>query len=173
MNIYVFSQALDNKSEDDWYGFKQNQLSRIESQYERNRVHYLLSTVTSKGNLIEDNQSGLKAFFDKSDSRSQINLVLLIPNKTPDVLNRSTLTALIFEGMPKNDDGGDLPLKYILNEFFSKTNRNNDMGYVDYFVENCSQSILNVKKKSGSKLLVKLGVLLAIMLLALSTLILK
>lgn len=163
MNIYVFSQALDNKSEDDWYVYINEQLNLVENQPIKNKVHNLLSSITSKGKVIEDAKNCVKVFATKSEQKNCINTVLLIPNQTLDNLGRTTQTALIIEDLHKDYS---LPFTNILRQFFEMTNRTKDLQQVNQLADNCLTSITDLKKKlNGSSFSMTVLVLSVIILI--------
>ncbi|ERS01139.1 hypothetical protein Q674_14230 [Acinetobacter sp. COS3] len=49
MKIYLFAQALDNNSTDDWYEYTQNSIEKIIKENEQSWVNNLIFELTNEG----------------------------------------------------------------------------------------------------------------------------
>ena len=73
--VYLFAQALDNKSADDYFEYQNGEMQKIVSVDKQNLVQNILSTTTNQGKLKEFGST--KGYFSQSGLGPK-NVVLLI-----------------------------------------------------------------------------------------------
>ena len=117
--IYLFAQALDNKSADDYFGYHNGAVQKIELTDSQNLVQKILTETTSNGKYKEVGCT--KGYFWQSGLGHK-NVVLLISHGQQDHIGRDSRTALILS----NYQNGSLDAKQIemiVSSFWEKTGR--------------------------------------------------
>jgi len=156
MKVYVFAQALDNDSTDDWYEFTNNTMLKIIDEKKQSFVNNLICEIMNNG----ENESiqHVDCYF-KFVKNGSLDLILIINNEQLDILGRQSKTALIIENytMVKNS----LDFEKILNSFWGETNRN--LLNLNYITNQCNLMFEMLKKKKN------LNWLLPLILISLST----
>ncbi|MFC2996737.1 hypothetical protein ACFODO_16005 [Acinetobacter sichuanensis] len=139
IRIYIFAQALDNSSSDDWYEYNQNSLEKITEENTQSWVNNLIFEMTDKGEREFFNN--VECYY-KLNSNELLDLILLIENQQEDNIGRKSKTALIIKGY-KNIT---LEFEQILTLFWTRTNRN--LSNADLLAKQCND-ILEIIKKKG------------------------
>lgn len=117
--VYLFAQALDNKSADDYFEYQNGEMQKIVSVDKQNLVQNILSTTTNQGKLKEFGST--KGYFSQSGLGPK-NVVLLISHGQKDNIGRDSRTALIFSNF-QNINLDVNKIEEILSDFWEKTGR--------------------------------------------------
>ncbi|RZG72652.1 hypothetical protein EXU29_09090 [Acinetobacter wuhouensis] len=118
MKIYLFSQALDNKSEDDWFEAKNQKPIRIHDENTTAIVNNKIFELCSTKEILAENE--LKIFHSLNPDQSN-NAVLIIDLNDKDVNGRRSLTTVFIERFHERDLNIDFSA--MLNEFKFVTGR--------------------------------------------------
>lgn len=142
MKVYLFAQALDNDSSDDWYEYTNNSLKEITEDSDQSRLNNLIFELTDKGKReITDN---VECYYRLTHNKL-LDFILLIENQQKDNIGRLSKTALII----KNYNNIALDFEKILTLFWSKTNRNS--GTSISLDKQCDKVFDIIKKKRKNK----------------------
>lgn len=158
MKIYLFAQALDNNSSDDWYEYTSSSIEKITKENDQSWVNNLIFELTDKGE--RENYHNVECYY-KLNSNEFFDFMLLIENQQEDNIGRKSKTALIVKGYK----GALLDLEEILTSFWIKTNRNSSISGM--LAEQCQDVLKIIKKKKKRKyltplILVSLSIILVI-----------
>jgi len=141
MKVYLFAQALNNDSADDWYEYTNNTLKEITEENDQSLVNSLIFELTGTG---KKQQSGKVEGYYKLRLTGSVDLVLLIDNDQKDNIGRQSKTALII----KNYQNDSLNFEEVLTLFWKKTNRNTSD--LEKARMECDQVVSSIKRKNTS-----------------------
>lgn len=156
MKAYLFAQAMDNESSDDWYEYKLYSLEKITNENDQSWVNKLIFELTEDGK--REVFKNIECFY-RCTSNNLFDFIFLIDNLQEDKIGRQSKTALIIKDYQDNP----LDFEKILITFWSKTDRNSAM--VESLAQQC-KSVLEIIKKRNKKsylvpiALVSLGIIL-------------
>ena len=141
MEIYLFAQALDNNSSDDWYKYTPNSIEKITKENDQSWVNNLIFELTDEGE--REIFHNVECYY-KLNPNEFFDFMLLIENQQEDNIGRKSKTALIVKGY-KNT-----PLEFgkVLTLFWTRTNRNSSNS--DLLAKQCDH-IFGKKKKKKNK----------------------
>lgn len=142
MKAYLFAQAMDNESSDDWYEYKHNSLKKIIDENDQSWVNNLIFELTENGQREIVNH--VECFY-KYTSNDLFDSIFLIENQQQDNIGRQSKTALII----KDYRDGPLDFEKILTAFWVRTNRNSAM--TESLAQQCKSVIEMIKKKRTRK----------------------
>ncbi|ATY42685.1 hypothetical protein [Acinetobacter baumannii] len=117
MKVYLFAQALDNDSSDDWYEYTNNSLKEIIEESDQSQLNNLIFELTNEGKREITNN--VECYY-KLTYNNFLNFILLIENQQKDKIGRVAKTALII----KDYNNIALDFEKILTLFWTRTNRN-------------------------------------------------
>ncbi|MDB0299772.1 hypothetical protein [Acinetobacter baumannii] len=117
MKVYLFAQALDNDSSDDWYEYTNNSLKEIIEESDQSQLNNLIFELTNEGK--KEITNNVECYY-KLTYNNFLNFILLIENKQKDNIGRVAKTALII----KDYNNTVLDFEKILTLFWTQTNRN-------------------------------------------------
>lgn len=142
MKIYLFAQALDNNSSDDWYEYTTNSIEKITKENDQSWVNNLIFELTDEGEReIFDN---VECYY-KLNSNEIFDFMLLIENQQEDNIGRKSKTALIVKGY-KNST---LEFGKVLTLFWTRTNRNSSNS--NLLAKQCDDIFGIIKKKKNKR----------------------
>lgn len=138
MEIYLFAQALDNNSSDDWYKYTPNSIEKITKENDQSWVNNLIFELTDEGE--REIFHNVECYY-KLNPNEIFDFILLIENQQEDNIGRKSKTALIVKGY-KNT-----PLEFgeVLTLFWTRTNRNSSNS--DLLANQCDHILGIIKKK--------------------------
>ena len=142
MKIYLFAQALDNNSTDDWYEYTQNSIEKIIKENEQSWVNNLIFELTDEGE--REIFHNVECFY-KLNPNEFFDFMLLIENQQEDNIGRKSKTALIV----KSYKNTTLEFGKVLALFWTRTNRNSSNA--DLVAKQCDHIFGIIKKKRTSE----------------------
>lgn len=140
-NVFLFSQALNNKDTDDWYYYS-NGIQEIQVEEDRSYVNNLLCSIM---------ENGKKKSFDVFDGyyvsteNNDYNVVLLIQNGQKDIVGRKSRTAIVIKELFLQN----IEISKLFVEFSSKTNKELPSFIIEKFSKSNSLFFEDLKKKAG------------------------
>lgn len=163
MKIYLFSQALDNKSEDDWFEAKNQKVIRMHDENTMAIVNNKIFELCSTKEILAENE--LKIFHSLNPDQSN-NAVLIIDLNDKDANGRRSLTTVFIERFHHRDLNIDFGA--ILSEFKFVTSRNGQSnGTIIDKLNNTIKMALKkkaIRKKSSLALICVISLLILLML---------
>jgi len=138
IKIYIFAQALDNNSSDDWYEYTQNSLEKITEENTQSWVNNLIFEMTDEGE--REIFHNVECYY-KLNPNELLDFILLIENQQEDNIGRKSKTALII----KDYKNITLEFEQVLTLFWTRTNRNSSNS--DLLAKQCDDILEIIKKK--------------------------
>ena len=117
MKVYLFAQALDNDSADDWYEYTNNSLEEIIEESDQSQLNNLIFELTNEGKREITNNV---EYYYRLTHNKFLDFIFLIENQQKDNIGRVAKTALII----KDYNNITLDFEKILTLFCTQTNRN-------------------------------------------------
>ncbi|MEG2505697.1 MAG: hypothetical protein RSB44_13575 [Carnobacterium sp.] len=142
MKAYLFAQAMDNESPDDWYEYKLHSLEKITDENDQSWVNKLIFELTENGKREVFNN--IECFYRCTSNRF-LDFIFLIDNLQEDKIGRQSKTALIIKDYQDNP----LDFEKILTAFWSRTDRNS--ATVESVAQQCKSVLEIIKKKRNKK----------------------
>lgn len=163
MNIYLFSQALDNKSEDDWVEVENQKLIRIREEKKTASLNNKIFLHCSKPAILSEND--LKIYHSMNPDQSN-NAVLIVDLNDKDVKGRRNLITVFIESF--HDHDLNINFGTMLSDFKSLTGRTGQSNGTS--IEKMNSTIKTaikkkaIKKKSSLALICLISILVLVML---------
>ncbi len=142
MKIYLFAQALDNDSSDDWYEYTHNSLEKMTKENDQAWVNNLIFELTDEGE--REIFHNVECCY-KLTPNDLLDFILLIENQQEDNIGRKSKTALII----KDYKNITLDFEKILTLFWTRTNRNSSTS--DLLAKQCDYIFGIIKKKRNKR----------------------
>ena len=142
MKIYLFAQALDNNSSDDWYEYTSNSIKKITKEDDQSWVNNLIFELTDEGE--REIFHNVECFY-KLNPNEFFDFMLLIENQQEDNIGRKSKTALIV----KSYKNTTLEFGKVLALFWTRTNRNSSNA--DLVAKQCDHIFGIIKKKKNKR----------------------
>ena len=144
MKIYLFSQALDNKSEDDWFEVEGQKPIRMHDENKTAFVHNKIFELCSTMEILAEND--LKIFHFMNPDQSN-NAVLIVDLNDKDDNGRRSLTTVFIERFYDRDLNIDFGA--LLSEFKILTGRTGQFNSTT--IEKLNSTIGTAIKKKAMK----------------------
>jgi hypothetical protein len=163
MKIYLFSQALDNKGEDDWFEVDGQKPIRMHDENKTAIVNKKIFELCSTNEILAENN--LKIFHLKSSDQLN-NAVLIVDLNDRDVNGRRSLTTVLIERF--HDRELNIDFAALLSEFKILTGRTGQFNAIT--IDSLNSTIRTaikknaIKKKNSLALICLISILILVML---------